>query len=109
MYYGQYYPSHDAYDNYFKAAKARGESVSDAYLVEAPEDLGEHIFDGSAIPTQFAIKTQHQEKAKANAELIWNEDIEPFGQPMVHTKRPIRAGEEITADYGGKYGYEQRF
>lgn len=108
MYYGQYYPSHDAYDNYFKAAKARGEPVSDAYLAEAPRGVGTHIFDGSAIPTQFAIKTQHQEKAKANAELIWNEDIEPFGQPMVHTKRPIRAGEEITADYGGKYGYEQR-
>eukprot|EP01048_Picozoa_sp_COSAG05_P004179 COSAG05_NODE_215_length_13904_cov_87.085911_8_plen_115_part_00 len=32
MYYGRYYPNHDAYDNYFKEAKARGELVNDEYL-----------------------------------------------------------------------------
>ena len=101
MYFGKYYPSEVAVIR----AKAAGQIPDDKYLISRQG----HWFDGLAVPDQFAIRANHQAKRLTNAYLTWDDDYGAIGQPQVVTRRPIRAGEEITVDYGSKYGYEGAF
>ena len=71
--------------------------------------------NGIQVPKQFAIYANHQPKATANAELLWDSDCyldggihgqSTRGQHKLQLLRPVGPGEEITADYGPHYSYQ---
>jgi hypothetical protein len=94
-YFGKFYPDSEAVED---------ANLDNAQYVIAQSSHSHHV-DGLAVPVQYAIRANHKPHRLANAELIWDEDYGEFGQPKVELKSNVRAGQEITVDYGQHYDY----
>ena len=95
-YYGRYHSD--------QAAMLRASPGSGPYVI-ARSSGAPHV-DGAAVHQQYATRVNHSADAP-NATLGWDDTMGELGQPFVQLLRNVHADEEILADYGPWFAYQQ--
>ena len=95
-YYGRYHSD--------QAAMLRASPGGGPYVI-ARSSGAPHV-DGAAVHQQYATRVNHSADAP-NATLGWDDTMGELGQPFVQLLRNVHADEEILADYGPWFAYQQ--